>query len=486
MSHLSIRKSVLYSSISQYLLKIIGFVSVIIMARLLTPAELGIYAISSSIVLIVSELKLLGTANYLVREKSVSVDKVRSGVGLSMIFSWGLGLSLFLLSGNIADFYDISELMILFQVLALNFFFAPFTSVTTSMLSRGLQFNRILIVNVTTEIIRFTASILFVLSGMSYMGLAWGILVGSVVEFCMLFWLRPVGVSWMPSFSGLSPIFRFGLYSSMTNLLARFDSNLPDLIIGKLGVPSQVAFFSRGVGFLSFITQLISSGIWPVILPYFSKVSREGGDVSAAYSRSVELTGGIVWPVLAVAGAISYPVIIFLFGEQWVESVELVSVLAIWAIFRAIHNLSPQLLITMGKERLMLVKQITVFLFSIVLIYLAFPYGLIWVAWAMALVGVIDFLIGSLVVFIAIGLTPLRFVLSMWKNIVLVLSCLSVALLLDAGVNFTTTKPLFSLLLVASVESLVWFLGIWILKHPLYFEIYQVITSLKQKRLKHE
>jgi hypothetical protein len=59
-------------------------------------------------------------------------------------------------------------------------------------------------------------------------------------------------------------------------------------------------------------------------------------------------------------------------------------------------------------------------------------------------------------------------------------------LLLDAGVNFTTTKPLFSLLLVASVESLVWFLGIWILKHPLYFEIYQVITSLKQKRLKHE
>lgn len=456
------------------------------MARLLTPEELGIYAISSSIVLIVSELKLLGTANYLVREKSVSVDKVRSGVGLSMIFSWGLGLSLFLLSGNIADFYDISELMVLFQVLALNFLFAPFTSVTTSMLSRGLQFNRILLVNVTTEIIRFTASILFVLSGMSYLGLAWGILVGSVVEFCLLYWLRPAGVSWVPSCRGLSPIFRFGLYSSMTNLLARFDSNLPDLIIGKMGVPSQVAYFSRGVGFLSFITQLISSGIWPVILPYFSKVSREGGDVSNAYIRSVELTGGIVWPVLAVAGAISYPVIIFLFGEQWVESVELVSVLAIWAIFRAIHNLSPQLLITMGKERLMLVKQIIVFLFSIVLIYLAFPHGLIWVAWAMALVGVIDFFVGSIVVYVAIGLTPVKFVISMWKNIVLVFGCLGVALMLGGIIDFNETAPLLSLLLVAVVESLVWLLGVWILKHPIYFEIYQVITNIREKRLKHE
>ena len=468
------------------MLKIIGFVSVIIMARLLTPGELGIYAISSSIVLIVSELKLLGTANYLVREKSVTVEKVRSGVGLSVIFSWGLGIGLFFMSGNIASFYAIPELMMLFQVLALNFFFAPFTSVTTSMLSRGLQFNRILVVNVTTEIIRFTASILFVLNGMSYMGLAWGILVGSLVEFVLLFWLRPKDVSWVPSFTGLSPIFKFGLYSSMTNLLARFDSSLPDLVIGKLGIPSQVAYFSRGVGFLSFITQLISSGIWPVILPYFSKVSREGGDVSSAYIRSVELTGGIVWPVLAVAGAISYPVIIFLFGAQWVESVELVSILAIWAIFRAIHNLSPQLLITMGKERLMLVKQIIVFLCSFMLIYLAFPHGLIWVAWAMALVGIIDFLFGSFVVYIAIGLTPLSFVVSMWKNILLVFGCLSVALLLDAIVNFTTTDPLFSLLLVGTVETVVWLLGIWVLKHPLYFEIIQVIASLKEKRLKHE
>ena len=57
---MNVRNSVILSAISQYLLKIIGFVNVIIMARLLTPDELGVYAIAGAVVLIASELKLMG------------------------------------------------------------------------------------------------------------------------------------------------------------------------------------------------------------------------------------------------------------------------------------------------------------------------------------------------------------------------------------------------------------------------------------------
>ncbi|MFQ3191829.1 MAG: O-antigen/teichoic acid export membrane protein [Paraglaciecola sp.] len=480
---MSIRRSILFSSFSQYLLKVIGFANVIVMARLLSPDELGIYAIAGSVVIIVSELKLMGTTSYLVREKDISREKVQSGIGLSMIFSWGLGILLVASSGWLALFFEIPELAVLFKILALNFIFAPFTSVTNSLLSRELKFEKILIVNVATEVTRFAASIAFVLYGLSYIGLAWGILVGSLVEFCLLAKMRPALASWRPSFVGLKPIFSFGIYSSLTNLLARFDANTPDLIIGKMGSSAQVAYFSRGVGFLTFLTQLITSGIWPVVLPYLSQVNRDGGNIKDAYTKASLLLGGLCWPVLAVAGMLSYPIILLLFGEQWTESVPLVSILTIWGIFRIIHCLSPQLLITMHRERLMLGKQVCLFTATVGLVYLAFPYGLIMVAWAMALVGILDFIISSIVVYLTINLSMFRFICAMWKNILLVLTCMTTTYCVGLYVDYSTETPIISLLLVGPCVAVTWLVTLYLVKHPLLTEIMGLLKPLITKRV---
>lgn len=478
---MSIRKSILFSSFSQYLLKIIGFANVIVMARLLSPDELGIYAIAGSVVLIASELKLMGTASYLVREKEVSIQKVQSGIGLSILFSWGLGGILALSSISLARFFEIPELATLFQILSLNFIFAPFTSVTTSLLSRELKFEKILVVSVLTEVSRFAASIGFVLYGLSYIGLAWGILVGSLVEFCLIAKMRPALASWRPSFIGLKPIFAFGIYSSLTNLLARFDSNTPDLIIGKFGTSAQVAFFSRGVGFLTFLTQLITSGIWPVILPYLSEVNRDGRDIKDAYTRANLLLGGICWPVLTVAGVLSYPIIMLLFGEQWKESVPIVSILTIWGVFRIIHCLSPQLLIIMHKERLMLVKQVSLFSATVILVYLAFPFGLTIVAWAMAVVGVLDFIISSIVVYFTIKLSVFSFIGAMWKNIFLVFTCFITTYVSTLFIDIYLAPPIFSLLIIGSLTLITWFASLYLTKHPLLGEIVGLVKPLLTK-----
>ena len=196
---MNVRNSVILSAISQYLLKIIGFVNVIIMARLLTPDELGVYAIAGAVVLIASELKLMGTTSYLIREKELTEAKVRSGVGLSIIFSWGLGLSLAASSNYLSLFFDEPRVAPVFYILSLNFIFAPFTSVTTSLLSRNLQFDKLVKVNILTEVSRFLASLVLVLMGLGILGLAWGLLFGSLVEAILVYIFRPSAARFIPT-----------------------------------------------------------------------------------------------------------------------------------------------------------------------------------------------------------------------------------------------------------------------------------------------
>jgi len=477
----NIRNAILYSSLAQYSLNILKLVSVVIFARLLTPEELGVFAIASSAVLIATELRMLGAGTFLVREKEISLQKVQSAMGLSLLISWSIGLAILWAAPSIAIFYDIPSLSNLFYILSISFFLAPFISITTAILTRNLEFKTILKVQITSCIIGLITSLLLVLLGFSFWGLAWGLSVAVCTEFLMMAKLKSEIVSWRPSFRNLKPIFKFGSYVSMTSMLQRMETTVPDLIIGKMGSMSQVAFYSRGLGFLSFLSELLIMGIKPVSLPYLSGVKREGGNLAEAYIKASLLLGAICWPVLAVANIASFPIVMLMFGEQWLASVPLVSILTFWALFKAIHTLAPQLLISSHNEGLMLVKQIIVLSLTIIGIITAFPYGLSAIAFAMLLSGFADFVLSSWAIKRAIQLNPLHFIYKMRSNILLTSICWFAAYLLDWIVDFDNTSAWLSMLCLASVIPLVWLASIYLLNHPIKNEISRLILSTRAK-----
>ncbi|HEX4940841.1 MAG TPA: oligosaccharide flippase family protein, partial [Candidatus Kapabacteria bacterium] len=66
-----IRKAILYSVLNQYSLQIISFISVAVLARLLTPDQIGVFAVATSIAFLAIEIRSFGVSEFLVREKAV-------------------------------------------------------------------------------------------------------------------------------------------------------------------------------------------------------------------------------------------------------------------------------------------------------------------------------------------------------------------------------------------------------------------------------
>jgi O-antigen/teichoic acid export membrane protein len=468
----SIKQAILYSSLGRYLLMFTGLASSMITARLLSPEEIGTFAIASSVVMIMADFRMLGANAYLVRQAEVTTEKIRSAYGLTILVSWGMGIALAAISWPLADFFEINELAYVFLILAISFLLAPYISIPDALLSRDYRFREITAINVASSVIQLVSVVVLIQNGFSFYSLAIGQAVSILVKFVLsLYFTRDIRV-YAPRFSGMKDIAKLGIFVSVSQVVRSAQQTFPDMLIGKLGSPLQVGLFSRGLGFTGFISTLLLSGISPVALPYFSGVRNKGQDLVAAYRHASELIAGVVWPVLAVASVASLPAIRLMFGDQWDQAAPIAAVTAFWAVFRAAHVLAPKALVAVGKEGSMLIKEVIVFVVFLMATTSAYlKFGSMGVAYAFVLTGLTDFLVSSWFMKHKVGVGFLAYCAGMFKSALVALICWIVASLLDWYISFSVATPFAVLMYITAVLPPVWLASILLLKHPLRDQI---------------
>ncbi|WP_417547400.1 oligosaccharide flippase family protein [Marinobacter segnicrescens] len=469
-----VRRAVVFSSLAQYGQRLIGLASTMLIARLLTPDEIGTFTIASAVVLILSEFKLMGAGAYLIREKELTEEKIRRALGLTVMIAWGLGLLVVLIGPFAANYYGIRSLVLIFAVLAIPFFLTPFMSITMALLAREFNFKSVLKARLLSSLVSLAATILFILAGFSYYSLALGQLTRVVTQLCLIALLKEFPIYWRPVFYRLGEIAGFGIYNSLTNLFKNAVKVLPDMVIGKLGTTTQVAMFSRGLGFVDFLSGSLQMGVSPVVLPYLSEARRAGQNLTEAYTRATVMICALVWPVLAVASVASLPVIRLFFGDQWDAAAPLTSVLAIWLILRATHHFANNLLIATGNERLMTVKEALLFCTIFVLIVVAFPYGLQAVANVFLILGFLEITVVTWLLRSRLDLKIITFYRALLPNFLITVICALTTVLISQYVDFgdnNAWKPVGAIIICLPP---VWLISLALFRHPLLREIFRV------------
>ena len=78
----------------------------IVIARLLTPDEMGVFALAMAATILISSLRNFGVGSYLIREEQLTDDKVRTAFGIWITVSWTLGVVVLSVRHYIAGLYD--------------------------------------------------------------------------------------------------------------------------------------------------------------------------------------------------------------------------------------------------------------------------------------------------------------------------------------------------------------------------------------------
>ncbi len=149
----NIRSSIVFSFAEKYLSLVLSLVGTMVLSRLLTPSDTGVYSLAAVWAGIAQVFRDLGVSQYIIQEKELTRDKIRAVYSVSFATSWSLALVIMLSGVPAARFYGEPRLLDVLSVLAFNFAIIPFGSVTMAYMSRELKFRDISIINLFSSLV---------------------------------------------------------------------------------------------------------------------------------------------------------------------------------------------------------------------------------------------------------------------------------------------------------------------------------------------
>lgn len=459
------------------------FVVSVLLARMLSPSEIGVYSMTVVFVNIAHMFRDFGVSTYVQREDDLTEQKMRSAIGVMFTSSWMIAGLLFGVSGWLGEWFREPQLAPVMRVLAIGFLVIPFGSITHSLLVRQFAADKQAYVIAASTIAYCVTCLTLAYMGYGTMSLAWANLVNISVSALAYIPLRPKGMPWLPSFRHWGDIIHFGVGTLITNITSSVNNAIPDLLLGKLGSARLVGLLSRANSTVSIFSYVAGSTITYGAVSYLSQSYHRGESLVPVLRRANALLTGIGWPAFALTALLGSDIVLALYGPKWLDCVPAILPLTIAAAVSMAFQYTATAFMAVGRPYLGGAPVLVTLLTRIAFGWWMFDGTLVTFAWSICYATLatapvtmfqqrryFSFHISS---FLA-GLVP---------SALVALLCLAAceALRLMLPLNLT---PILRVSILALPLMGAWYAGLRLTRHELLDEVHQLAVSLKSKVLR--
>ena len=348
-----------------------------LIARLLTPTEIGVFSVTMVLLMFVSTVRDMGAGQYLIQEKNLTTERIRAVWTVQLGLGFALAIIVLLASHPVAVFYREPRMRDIMLVVALNYAVNPFGSLTYAWLMREMRFESIALMRFSSTVGGALVSAWLAWKGLGPISLAIGSLTSTVVNALLAIYFRPKAFPWLPGVSEIKRVLTFGSQLTASSIVAVMSGSAPELLLGKLQDLASVGLFSRANGLVQMFHRLFVDAVGAVCLPWFAKQSREHGGFAGPFLKATAYVTVFGWSFCLAIICLAQPVIRTLYGYQWDHSVDLARLLAVAMVTAVPAALCPFALLSVGAVSTITRATVMSALVSIVLVAIGASQGLL-------------------------------------------------------------------------------------------------------------
>lgn len=380
-----------WTTFSTIALALVGIVKISVLARFLDVADFGLMALVTFVLGFMDLFMDMGLTSAILHKQKISNKEYASLYWINIIFSLILFIIISLSSQFIGAFYNESELVVLIPIMSISIMLSALGRQFKTIEQKQLNFKYIAITDIVGAAIGLIVSILTAIKGFGVYALVYGALIQYAISniIYLINGLRKRGLILRFKYIETKPFLKIGFYQVGGQVVNYFNRDVDILLIGKFLGSEILGGYSLAKQLVQRPMQMSNPIISKVGSPVLAIIQKDKNQLKINFLKLLNIVTTINFICYSLVILFSYPLVIVLYGNDFIGIVTLVQILSIYMYLRSVGNPVGSLVTATGRTDLEFYWNIIVLLVVPIFVLVGVQYSIEMVALSM--------LIGSLI-----------------------------------------------------------------------------------------
>ncbi len=399
-------KGTVWLSVARAIVNALSVLSTIVLARLLAPADFGLVALVTTMMLVVTEVTELSLSQALVRHAAPTREHFDTAWTLNALRGTVLGVAFAGMGVPVAAFYEDPRLVAIMAAMGASIVLSGLINPRRVLLTRQLIFWQEFVLSVGQKLAGVAVSLVVAYVYRSYWALMAGILVTQLANVAISYMVLPFRPRIRLAHG--RELLSFSLWVTAVQVVNTLNWRFDAMLIGKVLGNTALGHYSVGSTLASIPTRETTGPLRATLFPAFSSIQGDRTRLASAYQRAQAVVTAIALPAGIGAALVADPLIRLTMGDKWEPAIYIVQALAAVYALQTLGSSVDPLGMARGETRLLFVRSVQMLLVRVPVIAAAMVFfGMVGVVTARVATGLLAAGVNMLLVRRLIGVDVL-------------------------------------------------------------------------------
>lgn len=365
----------------------------VFIARIVSPADYGLIGMLTVLTGFALTIGEGGVNSALIFLNRKDEEAMSTGFWLQFLINLFFMLIFFFASDAISRFYYSPNIAPITRVMSILFLIQTLSQVQTARLMQDMNFKAIGIVTFLATLGSSALALVLAIYDWGVWALvAQAITLGALTLVGTTFYTR-----WHPrlcfSFTVARQILGYSAYLLLNNSINYWLRNGDNLLIGRVLGARSLGLYNRAYSLMLLPLGNIGAILGQVMFPKLSQIRENREEFRSLYLKSLGYIAFVTFPIMGGLSVLSAPILLLLYGSQWVAAAPVLQVLSLVGLLQCIIFPVGWIYNALDQNRMQFTATLILTPIFLVLIVAGLRYGIMGVTWGYALWAVISALL---------------------------------------------------------------------------------------------
>ncbi|MBI5044744.1 MAG: lipopolysaccharide biosynthesis protein [Candidatus Levybacteria bacterium] len=355
--------------------RVITFFRIIVLARILSPSQFGLFGIATLVLAFLEILTETGINVFLVQQDDEIDHYIDNAWLISILRGTVIFFAILLLSPLIAMFFNSPHVVSLLQLISLVPLIRGFINPSIVKYQKNFHFQKEFYYRLVIFLFDSFVAVTLAVLTKDASSFVWGLVAGAILEVFLSFIFLHPRPHFTTNFTHVKRIIHSGKWVTLFGVFNFIAQKGDNIMVGRIMGTTSLGIYEMGYNLSTLPISEVSDVVNKVVFPIYVKIRNDYQRLRIAFFKIMLIVSSVVILFSTTIFLLPKEVIILFLGEKWLDVFPILKILAIYGLLRGILGTTASLFLSLKKQRYV---AIMTFVRVITLMVLVYPFTMQW------------------------------------------------------------------------------------------------------------